>query len=73
MRAFVGDDFGSERSFSRYWVASQTIRELAGEASLQAALAVATRPNGSLNIAELRRQAGRAVARYVDGEPGPPE
>jgi hypothetical protein len=63
-RRYMRDLFSewSDRTFARYWSAFNTLRYFGGDDAYLAALAEATRPNGSLNVAVLERRASQAVA-----------
>jgi len=68
VKEILGSDFGSPRTFSRYWTAYRLLAELGGQEALQTANAKATRPNGSINVAAFEREALRALLQAVDQE-----
>jgi hypothetical protein len=60
----VGESW-SERTFGTFWRALQTIESCDGRDGLIVAIQTATRPNGSLNVAVMKRCADIAVMRLV--------
>jgi hypothetical protein len=56
----MGSDL-SERTFARYWRATRMLWELGGPEAVRSAIQAHSRPNGTLNIAAMERDAEYAV------------
>ncbi len=66
--AILGEDWASERTISRHWSAMKMLWDVGGDA--RAALTAATRPNGTVNVAEFERQAWSTVFAFVEQDGG---
>jgi hypothetical protein len=66
----AGSDRWSDRTFARAWRAIQLITALAGPDAVVATLKRSTRPNGSVNVAELTREAMRIQTEWYTAHPG---
>jgi hypothetical protein len=70
LKEFLADsDRWSDRTFARAWRAIQLITLLAGSGAVVAALKRSTRPNESVNIAELTREAIRIQTEWDTAHP----
>jgi hypothetical protein len=59
----------SDRTFARYWRAHRILYDLYGPDAAHQAVLRASRPNGSLNAAQLTREADAALFRWIDENP----
>ena len=68
-RAMFASASWSPRTLERLWTAWQVLTFTGGAEAVGAALIPASRPNGSVNVAEMERQARRALVEWVIAHP----
>ncbi|OBI53596.1 hypothetical protein [Mycobacterium sp. E787] len=66
VRGLQYSDFGCERTMQTYVAAMAMLGAFADHDAFAAALAAATRPNGSLNVSKLRRLADAALMGAIE-------
>ncbi len=51
----------SDRQFATFWRAHRMLAEFTDESTYKAAIEIASRPNGSLNVSKFAREADRQI------------